>query len=64
MHFGATVAWSDWQALADRLTAKGADFRLVPTVDEVRGQAKMMLADPDGYLVELKAYRDEATLTG
>lgn len=61
-HFGATVAWDDWTALSECLAANAVDFRLAPTVDEARGAAKMILADPDGYLVELKAYRDPATL--
>jgi extradiol dioxygenase family protein len=63
LHFGATLAWDDWEVLAGRLNAAEAMFRLSPTVDDARGQAKMMLVDPDGYLIEIKAYRDpEAAL--
>lgn len=61
-HFGATLEWSDWTRLADRLVAAGVEFRLDPAVDEAGGQAKMMLADPDGYLVEIKAYADQSRL--
>lgn len=61
-HFGATLAWEDWLELADGLMAKAVDFRLAPELDEARGVAKMMLADPDGYLIELKAYRDISDL--
>lgn len=63
-HFGATLAWDDWRALAARLQAQDVAFRLAPTVDEALGVAKMMLVDPDGYLVEIKAYRDPAILGG
>lgn len=58
MHFGATLDWETWEALAARLTGAAAVFRLAPCVDDERGQAKLMLADPDGYLVEVKSYRD------
>lgn len=61
-HFGATLDWAAWQALADRLTATATVFQLDPTVWTDKGQAKMVLADPDGYLVEIKAYRDESIL--
>lgn len=61
-HFGATLAWDDWTRLADRLVAAGVEFRLQPTVDEAGARAKMMIADPDGYLVELKAYADPSLL--
>ena len=61
-HFGATLEWEAWKRLADRLVAAGAEFRLAPTVDEAGERAKMMLADPDGYLVELKAYADPSVL--
>ena len=61
-HFGATLDWADWTRLADRLVAAGVEFRLRPTVDEAGARAKMMIADPDGYLVELKAYADPSLL--
>ncbi len=61
-HFGATLDWDVWVALADRLVSAGCEFRLPPTIDEAKGQAKMMLADPDGYLVEIKAYADWSPL--
>jgi len=61
-HFGATLEWDAWKQLADRLVAADCAFRLEPTVDEAGGQAKMMLADPDGYLVEIKAYADPSLL--
>lgn len=61
-HFGATLDWAKWRELADRLAGAGIAFRLPPTLDEDRGVAKMMLADPDGYLIEIKAYADPAVL--
>ena len=61
-HFGATLDWADWVAMSERLQAHETGFRLTPTIDEARGVAKMMLADPDGYLIEIKAYRDAVIL--
>ena len=57
-HFGASVAWDEWRALAERLTTLGVSLPLAPHVDEDAGVAKLMAADPDGYLIEIKAYKD------
>ncbi|WP_339914289.1 VOC family protein [uncultured Brevundimonas sp.] len=61
-HFGATVSWVDWEALVARAGAVAGGFATAPVVDDVKGQAKAIVADPDGYLIEIKAYRDP-TLT-
>lgn len=61
-HFGATLEWSEWHQLADRLAAAACEFRLGPAVDEAAGKARMMIGDPDGYLVEIKAYADPSVL--
>ncbi len=61
-HFGATLDWRDWEALAARLSEASVEFRLPPTVHDARGVVKMMLADPDGYLIEVKAYADPSAL--
>jgi extradiol dioxygenase family protein len=55
-HFGATLDWSDWEAVTARLT----DFVEPARIDFAgtdREQAKAMLRDPSGTLIELKAYR-------
>ena len=61
-HLGATLDWAAWTEFADRLERAGVAFRLPPSADMIGGRAKMTLADPDGYLIELKAYRDPSTL--
>jgi hypothetical protein len=62
-HFGATLPWTRWQAVADSLRARAVSFRMPPTIshhgtpDE---QAKLMISDPSGNLIELKCYRNPA----
>lgn len=59
-HFGATVAWADWPGLVERAGTVAGGFASAPVRDEAT--AKAMIADPDGYLIELKAYADPAAL--
>lgn len=62
-HFGATLPWQDWEDLVGRL----ADFVEDPSVDYAdteREQAKAMIADPSGNLIEIKAYRRPAAVLG
>ena len=57
-HFGATLEWEGWERMHDHLQSLGAEFDGEPAISEALGQAKLYLKDPDGYVVELKAYRD------
>ena len=60
-HFGIVLAMDDWQALADRLTARGVDFQIEPHVrfqDQPGEQATMFFRDPAGNAIEMKAFAD------
>ena len=62
-HFGATLDWSEWEALTAALT----DFVEAPRIDfggTPREQAKAMVQDPSGNLIELKAYRHPEAVLG
>jgi uncharacterized protein len=62
-HFGATLPWDDWEQLVARL----ASFVEGPRIDYAgtdREQAKAMIADPSGNLIELKAYRRPSVVLG
>ena len=59
-HFGATVAWEDWPSLVERAGAVAGGFSSEPVRNAAT--AKAMIADPDGYLIEVKAYVDPAAL--
>lgn len=64
-HFGVVLTMPDWQALADRLTAAGTRFGIVPHI-RFRGQpgeqATMFFRDPSGNALEFKAFADDASL--
>jgi hypothetical protein len=62
-HFGATLPWGDWEHHVAQLSS----FVEGPSVDfqgTDREQAKAMIADPSGNLIELKAYRQPAAVLG
>lgn len=59
-HFGATVDWDAWTDIAVRAGNAAGGFAAAPLQDDAAGTAKAMVADPDGYLIEIKAYRDPA----
>ncbi len=55
-HFGVTLAWQEWLDVTARLS----DFVERPTISHEgseREQAKAMVSDPSGNLIEIKAYR-------
>jgi extradiol dioxygenase family protein len=60
-HFGAILAWDDWQALADRLAKAGTEFIIEPHIrfkGEVGEQATMFFLDPSGNALEFKSFKD------
>jgi hypothetical protein len=64
-HFGIVLAWSDFQALAERLRAQDFKFVIEPCVrfaGQVGEQATMFFRDPAGNALEFKAFRDISQL--
>jgi len=64
-HYGVVLQWSDWEALAQRLTQAGVVFIIEPTVrfaGQPGEQATLFLRDPSGNALEFKAMRDESKL--
>ena len=65
-HFGATIDWDAWQSVASRFA--GSSFVMeAPTISyesEPIEQAKLMVADPSGNLIEIKAYRQPDKVLG
>ncbi len=64
-HFGAILALTDWQALADRLRSGAVDFLIAPTVrfaGDPGEQSTMFFADPSGNPIEIKGFRSLQTI--
>jgi len=64
-HFGAILAMTQWERLAEKLKAAGTRFVIEPHVrfkGEVGEQATMFLLDPCGNALEFKAFRDISRL--
>lgn len=60
-HFGTVLAWYEWEALANRLNEMRIQFMVKPNISGVgtgAEQAKMLLSDPSGNVIEVKAYRN------
>jgi extradiol dioxygenase family protein len=60
-HFGIVLPMPEWQALADRLRAKGVRFLIEPYTrfkGEPGEQATMFFLDPSGNALEIKAFHD------
>jgi extradiol dioxygenase family protein len=58
-HFGATIPWAEWETVASRFG--GSPLIIEPPTVSYAGepieQGKMMIADPTGNRIEIKAYR-------
>ena len=64
-HFGAVLAWDNWHALSDKLTARGTDFIIEPYIrfkGEVGEQATMFFLDPSGNALEFKSFKDPSQI--
>ena len=64
-HFGAILAWDDWHALSERLTAAGTEFVIAPYIrfkGKLGEQATMFLRDPSGNALEFKAFKDNSQI--
>jgi extradiol dioxygenase family protein len=64
-HFGVVLSIPQWEDLAARLKAAGTKFVIEPYVrfkGEVGEQATMFFLDPSGNAVEIKAFKDMASL--
>lgn len=60
-HFGAVLAWGEWEKLAERLKRAGVKFVIEPRIrfqGQVGEQATMFFLDPSGNALEFKAFRD------
>ncbi|AXS39479.1 VOC family protein [Breoghania sp. L-A4] len=65
-HFGCVLAMSDWEALRDRLVARGDITWIIEPRVRFAGkpgeQATMFVLDPSGNALEFKAFADMSQL--
>lgn len=64
-HFGAIVAWQEWEVLCAAVAASGHPTLVQPTIVGHGTQAehgKLLLRDPSGHVLEFKTYRNLATV--
>jgi extradiol dioxygenase family protein len=64
-HFGVVLPPSEWQALADRLVARGVAFVIEPQTrfaGQPGEQSTMFFLDPAGNALEFKAFVDMGQL--
>jgi extradiol dioxygenase family protein len=65
-HFGATIDWTLWEDIAARFGGGPliVEEPKVSYAGEPIEQAKLMIADPSGNLIEIKAYRHPEQVLG
>jgi extradiol dioxygenase family protein len=64
-HFGVVLSMPEWDALADKLRARGVKFVIEPHIrfkGQVGEQATMFFLDPCGNALEFKAFADPGRL--
>ena len=65
-HFGATIGWDEWAVFAARFAVSSLIVE-PPTISyegEPIEQGKLMIFDPSGNLIEIKAYREPEKVLG
>jgi uncharacterized protein len=65
-HFGATVPWEEWESIASRFGRSPLVIEppKVSYAGEPIEQGKLMIVDPSGNLIEIKAYRHPGEVLG
>ncbi|MEO9482563.1 MAG: VOC family protein [Ekhidna sp.] len=64
-HFGVVLEWTDWEALAKKLTGSKISFIIEPYIrfeGQVGEQATMFFKDPSGNALEFKAFKNDADI--
>jgi extradiol dioxygenase family protein len=64
-HFGVVLTMDDWQALADRLSAREVSFGIAPHIrfkGQPGEQATMFFRDPAGNALEFKAFAQDSMI--
>ena len=60
-HFGVVLSMNDWHLLSQRLEKNGTKFIIEPTIrfkGKAGEQATLFFKDPEGNVLEFKAFKD------
>jgi uncharacterized protein len=65
-HFGVTLAWPEWESVSRRFAGRPlvVEAPRISYEGEPGEQAKLMIRDPSGNLIEIKAYRHPEHVLG
>lgn len=66
-HFGVILSWQEWVSQGEKLQNKDCTFLCRPIISNSgtnQENGKMLLCDPSGNLIEIKAYRNVAAVLG
>lgn len=65
-HFGVTLPWGEWESVTERFVGREmiVEARTISFAGEPIEQGKMMIRDPSGNLIEIKAYRHPGEVLG
>jgi uncharacterized protein len=65
-HFGATLPWAAWERISARFAGSAliVEAATVSFAGDPTEQGKMMITDPSGNLIEIKAYRNPFQVLG
>jgi extradiol dioxygenase family protein len=65
-HFGVTLPWAEWEAVSSRFVGSDlvVEAQTISYAGEPIEQGKMMITDPSGNLIEIKAYRHPEKVLG
>ena len=64
-HFGAVLAWDDWEKLAERVKNASYEFIIAPKIrfkGKTGEQGTFFLEDPSGNALEFKTFKNEEML--
>jgi uncharacterized protein len=62
-HFGAILGWPEWETLLAILEPARTVSPQLREAGTDREHVKLLLDDPDGYVIEIKAYRNLDTIS-
>lgn len=64
-HFGVILEWSEWEALSQKLQARGWPFHISPKIrfhNQPGEQGTFFIRDPSGNILEFKTFKSHTNI--